>query len=1424
MNKVPNTAVKPYVLLELQSMGAVNAPIRNSQRVKYTCFDVSRRYIIFGSSSGGIYVFLRENLQYLKIITNKDGPVSQVALAPDDSILAFATSRGHVLVVEHNAEREGSTSQRLQFTYEHKGSLVTTLKWSNTPSRLYAGDDSGRVSLINVSLSRTRSLFQVPSSVLMKVDSRIVQIDHSKDYLLVSSLTRSYVYNTITEQWVQIGKKMREGMFGACLYPGPRYQDSCTVFASRPGARLWEADLFGNVVSTHQFKGALAIPPAKLYSYRLDQEFSANSSSCSSGQSRSLLGFTQLHTLWPSSDTLPFLLTWNAQGIYVLNPKKVEVLLRIDTLTAIKTAACYKSSIYVQHERDQFCHLSLLPLEQAIKELVEKRLYLQSAELLLQQAHHFLRAEQPVRLQPSFVSDLVAKLNETGHADLADRLVPFQNALKKHQVPSAMESPPSETQRSPRRPRSALAVSSRRTSPKPCRCRSASPLQRSRPSLSSNSFIPIRTPPATTSPSSSSLSEEKKQESLERSKTDLTNSLPNSFPTSLLPSTQTVVRGLDTSKSFPQLLLNDFLSPVDEGKSENSPVTSFPSHHSTLPDNQLPHYESDDDTSSTSEISRKHDNEARNENTSDSDQTSDNYEMSYRLLCLSVHGGGVVFPPGFDLLASSELGEVASLDLGKMKESISSTFTSGKKTLMQNFRDLESKFKQLSDSSSSRLHSPSGFSSPCRTPEPLDEAQTINAEMNYLYDCSFWESVPSVDLHLLFEATAEASNRLRDPDLLFDALGQQRALQDWMAVLNATQREILKLAHAQDADVCDNEQEMLQEVNGNTVIPLSPTTQPMEDWNGSMKKRKAKLRSCPVMIHCPFKISPEVHQQMATLAKICFRTANFGSNLEGLSAFFSCTNCWEDLSNAPLDRRKSSKKDQNGNERKENPNSVLFVRNYFHLLGFDGKNCEELFDEWITLNEETARDKETRYHTWCTLIRGFQLMSDDALFARALISGNVTLAAEQIVEPFRVTRYTVAKIVQLARLDYKKTLEVCIKLCQQMSAVDILYISRCTKFHPNLFLNCIEELLKNFSDVKRSQSYRRLFWSREVRIEWMRCVLEHHPPTTNGDTPILKCQSCGKPMPGSHLHPWPFGRELLQVLDIFGSSDQDSSIVSKLCHDNGFWPGLLLLLRKRQEKEKHLETLLLLDDGRLLSNSHPLGCLPEDMTQWSLFLNQLMNRRLPQHPSSGECLHCGSQGSSVDPDKPCRLTLDLATRRMLLVFRPAQVLRLLRSLRIPIGRLSSTTYRATILTHLINAQQNILSHSMLARLESYLWSRRSIAIPPQVWKVLEEEKSARTEKNSPLTSESPSTPLELRQRYLRYLEEPENHWGVSTQLQRSCPLCGIPLCSHMPSGSSVSKVTGVTVGSCGHAFHSNCVGQTAAPCPICIDRRPSGFL
>lgn len=69
-------------------------------------------------------------------------------------------------------------------------------------------------------------LYQTPAVALMQLDSSVVQLDTCSYLLLASTTSRTYLCDTLREQYRQIGTRQRDGEFGACFYQADNHETS----------------------------------------------------------------------------------------------------------------------------------------------------------------------------------------------------------------------------------------------------------------------------------------------------------------------------------------------------------------------------------------------------------------------------------------------------------------------------------------------------------------------------------------------------------------------------------------------------------------------------------------------------------------------------------------------------------------------------------------------------------------------------------------------------------------------------------------------------------------------------------------------------------------------------------------------------------------------------------------------------------------------------------------------------------------------------------------------------------------------------------------------------------------------------------------------------------------------------------------------
>ncbi|EZA60038.1 Hermansky-Pudlak syndrome 5 protein-like protein [Ooceraea biroi] len=279
---------------------------------------------------------------------------------------------------------------------------ITCLCWNSNSIEIYVGDAVGRVSIMVLSIFTVNGMFQAPTCTLMNLDSSIVQLSFFPPLLLVSTLSRCYICNTVQEQYKQIGNKPRNGEFGACFYKVHANENAALdtqreernlnktrgafnlvsdndrnildshhskIFCCRPGSRLWEVSADGIVVKTHQFKEALAVPPTAL--------FRSNSTLGSSQQ-----GETECD--WPPQSVnfshlfviaYKYLFSYTTSGLYIIDPANASVLLWSNEYANVSMTAVVDDRIYLMTCDNEFHCLTLTSLDSLILRLYRREQY-----------------------------------------------------------------------------------------------------------------------------------------------------------------------------------------------------------------------------------------------------------------------------------------------------------------------------------------------------------------------------------------------------------------------------------------------------------------------------------------------------------------------------------------------------------------------------------------------------------------------------------------------------------------------------------------------------------------------------------------------------------------------------------------------------------------------------------------------------------------------------------------------------------------------------------------------------------------------------------------------------------------------------------------------------------------------------------------
>ncbi|XP_063906377.1 BLOC-2 complex member HPS5 homolog [Zophobas morio] len=431
-----------YVLVEHSS--AINTIIHNTfqttQRIKFTTFDVSPKYIVFGANSGGIYIFTRDPCQFHKLIPSTHGATNLVHISPNQENLAIAVSTGLVILLE---DCFNPNFEQQVFT-EHEGHTVTAMRWNGND--LYCGDSAGVISVITLKSFLTKAMFQTPVAVLMHLDSQIVQLDTHSKFLLVSTQTRSLLCDTESERYRQIGKKMRDGLLGACFLncgelldvnstsrvwgtfqtvsdneqlPHFANNTNVKIYCARPGARLWQADFQGNVVVTHQFRATLTQKHSDIIKWGDEDKLKL----LSFEQKTMEEGFN-FGKIFSVLDQ--FILSFNDNGIYIFDPCSSGLLHWTTHLHRIKDIKIVNNFLYVWHNDLELSVLSLFTIEELVLRSLIRKKYTLCGELCTQffdEIQNLVTSSRKIHL----ISALESKLHSS---EMLEKLAPIFARLK----------------------------------------------------------------------------------------------------------------------------------------------------------------------------------------------------------------------------------------------------------------------------------------------------------------------------------------------------------------------------------------------------------------------------------------------------------------------------------------------------------------------------------------------------------------------------------------------------------------------------------------------------------------------------------------------------------------------------------------------------------------------------------------------------------------------------------------------------------------------------------------------------------------------------------------------------------------------------------------------------------------------------------
>ncbi|XP_012579825.1 PREDICTED: tectonin beta-propeller repeat-containing protein 2 [Condylura cristata] len=326
-------------------LGAIPTKIQRGFRsiaVYLTALDASGDYIAVGSSIGMLYLYCRHLGRMRKYsFEGKTEPVTVVKLLSCfDDLVAAGTASGRVAVFQLVSSLPGRNKQLRRFDVSgiHKHS-ITALAWSPNGMKLFSGDDRGKIVYSSLDLDQVTPFLETVFAALLleKLHSYLPLTRPRRDGLAVTGRRRhlcsasgSFIF------FLFFSPDFSTGKFGACFIPGLCKQSDLTLYASRPGLRLWKADVHGTVQATFVLKDVFAggVTPFELYP-RLEP---ADEGGCSRPERR--LGLVSCFS------REGWVLSWNEYSIFLLDTVHQATIAGLEGSGDIVSVSCTENEIF----------------------------------------------------------------------------------------------------------------------------------------------------------------------------------------------------------------------------------------------------------------------------------------------------------------------------------------------------------------------------------------------------------------------------------------------------------------------------------------------------------------------------------------------------------------------------------------------------------------------------------------------------------------------------------------------------------------------------------------------------------------------------------------------------------------------------------------------------------------------------------------------------------------------------------------------------------------------------------------------------------------------------------------------------------------------------------------------------------------------
>lgn len=346
-----------------------------------------------------MFIYKRNPYAFFRAIPGGSGikgPITIIKISHNQQFIAFGNPFGDIFVHSLNGLLAKTNVAKLE-------APCTSIYWHFADKEFYCGDLDGNVSVVSLNFFLGRSLINIQvNRILDDLDGPIVEIDGFNDFVLISSTSKTILCNNEREEFKQIGNRPRDGQFGACFvvdFDNLESQESklttidentyenmlmenVGIYCSRPGMRLWEVNLNGNILKTHQYKNA---------NFTAQQIHVLNSATKTSTDSSPLMldKTNQFQVIYSLLNQ--FVFTWNSCGFYIISPKESKIIFWSNEFDgAIANAKVVGSSIYLYLKDGKLLELRFYKLENYALQLCHSEYYAQAGDLIKNNLDFFL--------------------------------------------------------------------------------------------------------------------------------------------------------------------------------------------------------------------------------------------------------------------------------------------------------------------------------------------------------------------------------------------------------------------------------------------------------------------------------------------------------------------------------------------------------------------------------------------------------------------------------------------------------------------------------------------------------------------------------------------------------------------------------------------------------------------------------------------------------------------------------------------------------------------------------------------------------------------------------------------------------------------------------------------------------------------------